>query len=230
MVIGNGMIAQRFSSYRTNDHYVIFASGVSNSKTQDNTAYEREKLLLTQTIEENKNKTLVYFSTSSIDDPAEKDSRYILHKQMIEKLVSDNARSYYIFRVSNLAGRSDNPNTILNFFYFHIANRINFDLWMNTSRNLIDIDDMFLITDHFLKKGLGQNEVINIANPVSYPVQNIVAAFETALELKANYIPIQKGVPFSIDVSVILPVIHELGIPFNEDYLTSLLKKYYLNK
>jgi len=32
MVIGNGMVAKRFESYKTNDQFLIFASGVSNSK------------------------------------------------------------------------------------------------------------------------------------------------------------------------------------------------------
>ncbi|MEO7119531.1 MAG: hypothetical protein ABIY62_00460 [Ginsengibacter sp.] len=32
MVIGNGMIANRFISYKNNDDVIIFASGVSNSK------------------------------------------------------------------------------------------------------------------------------------------------------------------------------------------------------
>ena len=32
MVIGNGMVAKRFGSYKINDQFLIFASGVSNSK------------------------------------------------------------------------------------------------------------------------------------------------------------------------------------------------------
>lgn len=50
MVIGNGMIAQRFASYKHNDDYVIFASGVSNSRMKDDVAYEREIKLLADTI------------------------------------------------------------------------------------------------------------------------------------------------------------------------------------
>ena len=32
MVIGNGMIANRFMSYKNDEDIIIFASGVSNSK------------------------------------------------------------------------------------------------------------------------------------------------------------------------------------------------------
>lgn len=227
MVIGNGMIAQRFASYATNDDHVIFASGVSNSRTKDDIAYERETALLSDTIKKNADKTIVYFSTCSIYDPAEKDSRYVAHKLTIEELIKEKAKHYYIFRVSNLAGRSANHNTVLNFFYFHIVNKINFDLWVKTSRNLVDVDDMFRIVDQILKNKINRNSIINIANPESYSVEKIISAFETISGIKANYIPIQKGVPFAVDVSLILPIIDELGIRFDDNYLTSLLKKYY---
>ena len=46
MVIGNGMVAKRFESYKTNDQFLIFASGVSNSKNINPAAYERELILL----------------------------------------------------------------------------------------------------------------------------------------------------------------------------------------
>ena len=85
MVIGNGMIAKRFAAYTGNDQFIIFASGVSNSRTNDTAAYNREAALLLDTIKHNKDKTLVYFSTCSIYDPGEKDSPYVLHKLKMEK-------------------------------------------------------------------------------------------------------------------------------------------------
>jgi dTDP-4-dehydrorhamnose reductase len=230
MVIGNGMIAARFESYKTNDNIIIFASGVSNSKNTDTTAYDRELTLLQAVIENNKDKTLVYFSTCSIYDPGEKESLYVLHKIKIEELIQQKVTSYYIFRVSNLAGKSGNPNTLLNFFYHHIVNRINFDLWSNSGRNLIDTDDMFLITDYIIKQIIFQNQIINIANPHSYAVIEIVAAIESLLGIRANYISIPKGSQFSIDISLILPVIQKLNINFGETYLSDLIKKYYLHK
>jgi hypothetical protein len=46
MVIGNGMVATKFESFKTNDEHIIFASGVSNSKSSDSSAYKRESELL----------------------------------------------------------------------------------------------------------------------------------------------------------------------------------------
>lgn len=229
MVIGNGMVAAKFESYIQNDDFVIFASGVSNSKNIDAAAFNREITLLLNVLEEYKNKTLVYFSTCSLYDPGENESPYVLHKRKIEELIQKNVSSYYIFRVSNLVGKSANHNTILNFFYYHINHKINFDLWTNSSRNLIDIDDMFGIADHILQKKIYQNQVINIANPVSYNVNNIITTLEISLGIKATYISIRKGSHFSIDISLILPVIRELKMNFGELYLSHLIKKYYLH-
>lgn len=227
MVIGNGMVAQRFRDYTTGNRFVIFASGVSNSKTNDTAAYLREKELLQQTIDQYPNATLVYFSTCSVYDPDAQQTRYVQHKLQMEQLIRDNQASYYLFRVPNLAGRSDNPNTVLNFFVYHIQHKINFDLWVNSTRNLIDIDDMYTIADSILQQGIYPNQAINIANPVNYPVSEIVSAIEQHLGIMANAIPIQKGSHFGIDISLISHLVKDWTSRFTTDYLSNLLRKYY---
>jgi nucleoside-diphosphate-sugar epimerase len=230
MVVGNGMVAQKFDAYKKNDAFLIFASGVSNSKSIDITAFDREINLIKDTIKKYPERIFVYFSTCSIYDPEEMTSYYVLHKRKIEDLIQKSLSNYYIFRVSNLVGKSTNYNTILNFFHYHIVNKINFTLWSNSSRNLIDIDDMFQITNDILSKRILQNQIINIANPKNYNVKDIVASLELETNTKANYIPIQKGSDFSIDISLILPVIREMKIQFGDSYLSTLIKKYYLHK
>ena len=227
MVIGHGFLAKRFESYQNNDRFIIFASGVSNSKNTQDSDYDRERELLSSTIKNNKTKILVYFSTCSIYDPDEKRSKYVLHKLKMEKLIQKEISQFNIFRVSNLAGKSDNPNTVLNFFNFHISNKINFDLWSNAERNLLDIDDMYKIIDYILQGRLFLNEVTNIANPVSYKAKEIIHCIEKFRGIKSNHIPIGKGSSFKIDISTIRPIIQELDIHFGGDYLINLLKKYY---
>ena len=92
---------------------------------------------------------------------------------------------------------------------------------------MIDIDDMYKIADDILKKGVVQNQVINIANTENYTTQEIITAIENLWNIKANYIPILKGSPFSIDLSAISPIMKELGIRFGKNYLTNSLRKYY---
>lgn len=229
MVIGHGMVAKRFSSFDENNDILIFASGVSNSKNTNTGDYHRETHMLKEAIASHPNKHLVYFSTCSVYDPGEKDSAYVHHKLAIEQLIRLSAPRFNIFRVSNLVGKSQNPNTILNYFYYHLVKGINFDLWLYSSRNLLDIDDMFAITEKILTENLFINDVVNIANARSYNVQDIIVQMQRELGTEANYIPIEKGYSFSIDISVAEPIIEQLNISFDEMYLQRLIKKYYVN-
>ncbi len=99
MVLGNGLVGKRFHSYSEEDQFLIFASGVSNSKTTNQEVYDREIKLLRQTVREHIDRSIVYFSTCSIYDPDEKNSEYVRHKQNIEEFIQTNARQYNIFRV-----------------------------------------------------------------------------------------------------------------------------------
>jgi nucleoside-diphosphate-sugar epimerase len=228
MVIGKGLVAKRFETYIRNNDFLVFASGVSNSKIKTPEAYNREIKLLKESVQQYNNKSLIYFSTCSIYDLQEKDSAYVQHKLQIEDLIQTGVKQFHIFRVSNLAGISSNPNTLLNFFFNHIKNGVNFDLWTNACRNIIDIDHTYLITDYILKNNLFPNQVINIANPVNYPVKEIITAIESFLNIKSNYIEIDRGTCFQIDTSSIQHIIQKLGIRFDQEYLGDLLRKYYL--
>lgn len=228
MVIGNGLVARRFELYNSEDNFLVFASGVSNSKTKNPEAYNREMKLLKDNVQKYNTKSLIYFSTCSIYDHQEKGSAYVQHKLHIEDFIQTQAKQYHIFRISNLAGISSNPNTLLNFFFNHVKNGVNFDLWTNACRNIIDVDHAYLIIDHILKHNLFPNQIINIANPINHPVKKIITAIETFLNIKSNYIEIDKGTCFEIDLSPIQHIIQKLGIRFDPEYLRDILNKYYL--
>lgn len=227
MVIGSGLVARRFELYNSKDNFLVFASGVSNSKTKNPEAYNREIKLLKDSLQQYDTKIFIYFSTCSIYDLQERESIYVKHKLSIENLIQTQAKKYHIFRISNLAGKSSNPNTVLNFFFNHVKNGVNFDLWANACRNIIDIDDAYLIIDHILKNKFFPNQIINIANPEDYPVKKLITAIESFLNIRSNYIEIEKGSCFAIDTSSIHPLIQELGIRFDPEYLSDLLNKYY---
>ncbi|MBP6455165.1 MAG: hypothetical protein KA275_00440, partial [Chitinophagaceae bacterium] len=70
MLVGNGLIAKKFLNYLKDDNFLIFASGVSNSKNANTDEYIKEINLLEKSIQINKEKILVYFSTCSINDPS----------------------------------------------------------------------------------------------------------------------------------------------------------------
>jgi hypothetical protein len=108
MIVGNGDIAQQL--YRADKPFItFFASGVSNSKQEDEKEYAREIALL---LRQPKDQHLVYFSSLCI---YYSQSRYAQHKVQIERLIKENFQTYTIVRLGNIAwGR--NPNTIINYF------------------------------------------------------------------------------------------------------------------
>jgi nucleoside-diphosphate-sugar epimerase len=228
MVIGNGMIAKRFESYSTDNDYTIFTSGVSDSTTKDTAAFLREERLLRNTIAADPEKILVYFSTCSIYDPSMRQSAYVLHKLNMEEVITATTKNYIIFRVSNPVGRTNNTHTIFNFFIQHILQQQPFAAWKYASRNLLDIDDMFAVCDYILKKKLFKNSVVNIGNPINYPVTAIIAAIEKHFHTKGIYTIAEKGNSPLIDLTAIQPLFSELNIPFDELYLPKLLDKYFI--
>lgn len=227
MVIGKGMIARRFESYKADNRFLLFASGVSNSVTTDPDAFDRESRLLQDAIQHNPDKTLIYFSTCSIYDPSMQQSVYVKHKIRMEEQIEASCKNYLIFRVSNPIGKTINPHTVLNFFIRHIQEGEAFTVWKYASRNLIDLDDMFMICDHILEHRIFQNRIVNIANPVNYPVSSIIEAIEKHLNTRGRYDLIEKGNSPLIDTTAIQSLFTKLGIDFNSLYLSNILKKYF---
>ena len=227
MVVGNGLVATAFDYYYSSDEILIYASGISNSKSGKIADYHREREMFLKYVHENKKKTIVYFSTTSINDPELKNTPYVLHKKEMEELVKMNSGRYQIFRLSNLAGKSGNKNTILNFFNENISLGIPFECWKNAERNIIDIDDVFEVINYILNHKLYENEIVNIANIHNYPVTYIINQLEIFHNKSAKMIMVDKGTPFTINVEKMVFLANILNLKFNENYFPELLKKYF---
>lgn len=227
MVIGKGLVAGSFSSYAQDKRFLIFASGVSNSKTSTDADFRREEDMLLQAMKAHADMQLVYFSTTSVEDADLQHTAYVQHKLNMEELIRSVAHRYSIFRLSNLAGRSENPNTILNYFYQHISQGIPFQLWQHSERNIIDAEDVFRIADYLLQHGEATNQTVNIANTESYPVQLIVDSMEAVCGKKGIYTFTDKGAAVTIHTEAIKAACDALNIHFGKGYLQQLLQKYY---
>jgi nucleoside-diphosphate-sugar epimerase len=227
MVIGNGMIATRFAAYAAEKDITVFASGVSNSSTNEAKNFEREIALLNDCIKNNPNNLLVYFSTCSIYDSSLQSSAYVQHKLNVEALIQKEVIRYLIFRVSNPVGATGNPHTLLNYLVNHITQQRPFHAWEYASRNIIDIDHMFLICDTLIKTAAQPSRIINVANPVNYPVISIIEQIEQYFQTKAHYTLVSEGNSPVIDTSQIKPIFESLQLRFDKDYLFRVLKKYY---
>ena len=133
------------------------------------------------------------------------------------------------FVTEYLAGRTPNPHTLLNFLYARISRSEAFNLWKNAKRNIIDIDDAAAIAGQFIADESTRNVTLNIANPISYSMKEIVAAMEHVVGKRAIYYPLERGSEYIIDISAIPPVLASAGVVFGSDYLEKVLGKYYGN-
>lgn len=225
MIIGSGMIAKAFEDYAMNDEILIFASGVSNSKENSNKTYQREADLLKKTISENPEKTLIYFSTCSIDDPSMNMNQYVVHKLKMETLISHSCQSYYIFRISQIVGHTNSP-TIINYFKNKILNHESFEVWKNSDRNLIAIEDVYKIVHYCIIINLFKNQITNIATPYNTNILEIIEMMEKLLSKKAMYSILEFGNHNEIDISKITPYLKNANVNFTETYTEDIIKIY----
>lgn len=188
MILGNGLIAKALSSIDSSS-VVFIAAGVSNSKSNDYKEFIREFNLVKKVLLDHPDKLIVFFSTYSIFDESLKNSPYVIHKQSIEKYISSSKNHYLIARVSNIVGRGGNPNNVFNFLFNSIIQDKQFELWKNSSRNLLLIDDFVKILKYVLKVEIksAESKILNIVNSQNYSVEEIIHAIEKQLNKKAIY-------------------------------------------
>lgn len=225
MVVGSGLLAKAFLEYENDDNIVVFASGVSNSKEISPDEFNREKVLLKNYLKKyGKNKHFIYFSTCSIYDTYFERSEYTKHKIKMEKIVIEKAFSYNIFRLPQVLGKN-NRNQLIGFLYEAINIEKSFELF-DIERNIIDIEDVFIIIHKILKENIFKNKIINIANPKNIKVLDLVNILENIINKKAKYNIIKKSGEFTINIKDIELIISDLSI-FEESYLEYRIRKYY---
>lgn len=229
MIVGSGLIATAFiqgGAYAFDDT-CFYAAGVSNSGCRDEREYLRERTRLEQTIAAcSPGDRIVYFSTCSIEDPAMRDSAYVQHKLRMESIVRGCAR-YLILRLPQVAGKTPNPHTLLNYLHARIARSERFHVWSGAMRNIIDVEDVVKIALDLIAREDANAETINIANPHSFGMSDIVHAMERVLEASAVFDILDRSSGAQIDVARISASIRRCGIAFGNAYLDHVVEKYY---
>jgi nucleoside-diphosphate-sugar epimerase len=228
MIVGNGMLANAFVPHYLDDpDTCIYASGVSNSRCFDNSDFLRERTKLLNTLAESGDfSTFVYFGTCSVNDPTAIDTAYVQHKIAMEKLVSAHP-GYLIFRLPQIAAKTGNPNNLLNALNRHLTTGLEFTMWCNAYRNIIDIDDVLSIALRFLADHRQRKNWINIANPRCTPIGEVVAAMERAVGATMNIRCVDRGAHYPIDVSPMLSSGYAAHCQFDVDYIERVIAKYY---
>lgn len=228
MLIGSGLLAQAFApTFSQREDVCIYAAGVSNSGCTNPHEFARERERLTEALQQAGHvDAFVYFGTCSVADPEAQHTPYVQHKLAMEQLVASHPR-HLILRLPQVAGRTPNPHTLLNFLYARISRSEAFQLWRNARRNIIDVDDVAAIARQLIANPGLRNTTLNIANPVSYPMTDIVSAMERVVGKHAVCEVSERGSGYPIDTRTMLPVMEAAGVKFGNDYLERVIGKYY---
>ena len=223
MVIGNGVIANRFINYSAQKDYLIFAGSGDNSVAGD----EEEEATIQHALSQSSEATVVYFSTCSILDERKNNTAHVQHKMRMEQLIQDSAKKYLILRLPQILGLSNTKSSLVDFLVDSIHDNKPFDLWQHAEENIIDIDDVHAIVAEILKTKIYLNKVINVANKNKVSILEIIHNIEIFLGKKADYQVVDEGSKIDIDISEIRPITAKLKIDFNENYINNSLKKYF---
>lgn len=228
MIIGSGLIAHAFrTAYAHSKTVCIYAAGVSNSACCDEHEFARERQRLIAALDRYQDiGCFVYFGTCSVGDPAAQHTPYVQHKLAMERLAATHPR-YLILRLPQVAGHTPNPHTLLNFLYAHIARSESFELWNHATRNIIDVEDVAAISTLLIGDKAARNLTVNIANPVSYTMPDIIAAMEHIVGKPAIYALVERGSEYTVDVSAMRPLLDSASVKFDNDYLENVMGKYY---
>ncbi|OGS93135.1 MAG: NAD-dependent dehydratase [Gallionellales bacterium RBG_16_56_9] len=230
MLIGSGLLAQAFApAFSHREDVCIYAAGVSNSSCADAHEFARERQRLAEALQQARHvDAFVYFGTCSVADPEARNTPYVRHKLAMEQLVSAHPR-HLILRLPQVAGKTPNPHTLLNFLYARISRSEAFQLWGKAKRNIIDVDDVAAIARQLIADNSARNITLNIANPASYPMTDIVSAMERVVGKRAIYDVVERGSEYPIDTGAILPALDKAAVKFGDDYLEQVIGKYYGN-
>jgi hypothetical protein len=226
MVVGNGMLANAFCSFKDNENILIFASGVSSSLETNPTSFKREMELVKNSIKLNSGKLLVYFSTCSLYDPLARSSRYVEHKLEIEDFIKNHCKKYLIFRVSQILGKG-NKTTLVNFLFNNILNSIHFDLWKNVTRNLIALEDVVTVGKFIINDPAKHNNIYHLANSRFISMLELVRLIESITGTAANYTELNLGQQYLPIPDDINKFTSQLNINFGNDYYLTKLTDFY---
>ena len=226
MVVGNGLLANTFASFKDNEDVIIFASGVSNSGCVDPVQFKRELNLVAKY--KASEKLFVYFSTSSIEDPFLKGSLYIKHKLEIEFYLKANFKRYLIVRLPNVVGKTENPNTLINFVYNVVQREQKMDIQLKASRYLIDVADIFLYLDRIIHNETELNKTVNLIIAKKLSVLQIVESFEDHLgkKIEKEILP-NAGGDYLLELDKIFNKYGISDLVNGKEYLDNLIEKYY---
>lgn len=223
MIVGQGSLAIRFMDFFNSKKYLIFVGNVNDSSISDEKLFRDEESLIKSLLLEHPEKCFIYISTCSVTN-----SSYVIHKRAMEKLIEENSKNYFIFRLPIFIGITNLDSNLINFYLQKIINHENFEVWKNSYNYIIDVDSAHRIIN-FIIQNEEKNKTYNVTSGVKLSALQIVGDVESFLGKKAKYDVVDKGEDLAIDNTANYKIRAKLGISEHDDSLKNLLNKYYAN-
>jgi len=190
-IIDSGFIAKNFQRIKKKlikSNAILYAAGISDSKIVDKKKLIKEFSRIKSYLKNFDNKKkFIYISTFTVFDPLRNKSPYIVNKMKIENFLKEKNINYLILRFPEIIGKSKNKKTLINFIYDKIKKREKFELWKNSLRNIVDIEDVVKTSEKIILNNYFKKRSINIISKHFYSAENIVKIIEVRLKKKANY-------------------------------------------
>jgi nucleoside-diphosphate-sugar epimerase len=203
-VVGRGMLAHAFSSAReSGPPAIICASGVADSQTTDETAFQRERTLLGDLASRARERdaVLVYFSAAPVYGRIAEvrvetatlapETPYGRHKLCCEALVADSGARHLVLRLPNVVGPAGHPNQLVPSL---IAQAVagSMQIMAGATRDLIDVDDVVRIVAALLRTAPASS-TLNVASGRSMPVSRLAETIISVLRLAPTIRSIDGG-------------------------------------
>ncbi|RXK60020.1 hypothetical protein ESA94_13310 [Lacibacter luteus] len=229
MIIGNGMLASAMRSIDRDD-VLFFCSGVSNSSEIDDKPFLREETLLQEYL--HTDRKLIYFSSYFVNFEVFLTKEYYQHKLRLEKFITSRFKNFTIYRLPQVVGHSNNPATLTNFIYNKIVSNETIPVFINSKRNLLDIETVKRVIEYINTENLLRNKTVNLISTINYDIETIISAIEFFTKkkaLKKLIVNSENDFPILLEAEI-LQIFSDLEIVFDESYLEKIIKTYYAYK
>ena len=228
MIIGRGLLANALREM-DDEKYLFYANGISNSVLESIPRNNFEIKEIEDIAKQNEGKAFIYFSTSQVNSKQNHHRAYVKHKLSVEELITKSFPSYLIVRTTNLVGHNPwNTHTLFNYLYNAIT--VNEGITINPVliRNFLDARHFATLLKVYLEN-YETNKIVEIVNPVSYTMEQIVKEFEQFFSKRFNVQKVNKVSDFALfelNSDLTIKLMTQCGLNF-DDHIQSLLKKYY---
>jgi glycosyltransferase involved in cell wall biosynthesis len=224
MLIGQGLVHDRFIEYSLNAGVLFISDDLNVDSTPDEIGEENWRL--EQLLKENKDKHVVYVSSTRIQDPLEQASPYVVFRKQAESRISESS-SFLIVRLPQVMGSSTSKKTLVDFFIKKILNGDPLPVFQGAVRYIIDVDDVFFALHAIIKDRRIVNKTISLAHPTPLSISEMIPLIENFLSKKALLVPSSnKSGHYDLGDSLI-PLPHPSPRIKNTAYLQKILRKHY---